>query len=258
MFAIAQQDIVKSTDAGATWKTVEIPSGQDYFSDASSRFGATRRTDRRAPCRTSSFSPAWSPSFSSARSSGRGGVAIRDRAGAVRTTKAPIRTKAASPPLETSIGRIRMTRRGAHSSCTRGIPRSTATAGPRHRQLDPVPHRRRMAGHLPGSRRPGRRRRASRAAAPESRRCDLRRVRLGGAAAEVNSFDLALVVFWELGERLIPLIRKHSSGHARPVINSIDVHFLRLARACTRAGHSSSISTYGDATQAYALHHSRR
>ena len=44
-----------------------------------------------------------------------------------------------------------------------------------------------------------------------------------------NSFDLALIAFWELGERLIPLIRKHSPD-TRVVINSIDVHFLRLAR----------------------------
>ena len=44
MFAIAQQDIVKSTDAGATWETVEIPSGQDFLENLPS--GRGRRDGR--------------------------------------------------------------------------------------------------------------------------------------------------------------------------------------------------------------------
>ncbi len=46
MFAIAQQDIVKSTDAGATWETVEIPSGQDFLESLPSGRGRRGRTDR--------------------------------------------------------------------------------------------------------------------------------------------------------------------------------------------------------------------
>jgi glycosyltransferase involved in cell wall biosynthesis len=44
-----------------------------------------------------------------------------------------------------------------------------------------------------------------------------------------NHFDLALIAFWDPASALLPLIREHSPD-TRVIINSIDVHFLRLAR----------------------------
>ena len=44
-----------------------------------------------------------------------------------------------------------------------------------------------------------------------------------------NDFDLAIINFWELAAQLLPLLRRHSPS-TRVVVNSIDLHFLRLAR----------------------------
>jgi GT2 family glycosyltransferase/glycosyltransferase involved in cell wall biosynthesis len=44
-----------------------------------------------------------------------------------------------------------------------------------------------------------------------------------------NEFDLAIVAFWELAAELLPQLRRHSPA-TRVVVNSVDVHFLRLAR----------------------------
>ena len=44
-----------------------------------------------------------------------------------------------------------------------------------------------------------------------------------------NSFDLALIAFFEPAAQLLPLLREHSPN-TRVVINSIDIHFLRNAR----------------------------
>jgi GT2 family glycosyltransferase/glycosyltransferase involved in cell wall biosynthesis len=44
-----------------------------------------------------------------------------------------------------------------------------------------------------------------------------------------NEFDLAVIAFWELADKLLPLFRSESS-RTRVIINSIDVHFLRSAR----------------------------
>ena len=44
-----------------------------------------------------------------------------------------------------------------------------------------------------------------------------------------NDFDLALIAFWEPASALLPLIREHSPD-TRVIVNSMDVHFLRLAR----------------------------
>ena len=44
-----------------------------------------------------------------------------------------------------------------------------------------------------------------------------------------NSFDLALIAFWELAAELLPPLRERSP-ETRVVVNSMDVHFLRNAR----------------------------
>lgn len=44
-----------------------------------------------------------------------------------------------------------------------------------------------------------------------------------------NSFDLAVVAFWELAAELVPVLRKRSPA-TRIVVSSIDIHFLRNAR----------------------------
>jgi glycosyltransferase involved in cell wall biosynthesis len=46
---------------------------------------------------------------------------------------------------------------------------------------------------------------------------------------EVGKFDLALLVFWNIAESYLPLIRRISPG-TRIVVDSVDVHFLRNAR----------------------------
>ncbi|MDZ7673822.1 MAG: glycosyltransferase family 4 protein [Acidimicrobiales bacterium] len=45
-----------------------------------------------------------------------------------------------------------------------------------------------------------------------------------------GNFDLAVIAFWELAERIIPIVREHSR-RTRIVVNSMDVHFLRNARS---------------------------
>ncbi len=44
-----------------------------------------------------------------------------------------------------------------------------------------------------------------------------------------NDFDLAIIGFWEPAAALLPHLRRHSP-RTRVVVNSMDVHFLRLAR----------------------------
>jgi glycosyltransferase involved in cell wall biosynthesis len=46
---------------------------------------------------------------------------------------------------------------------------------------------------------------------------------------KAGDFDLALIFFWQIAERYIPLLRRHSP-RARIVVDSIDLHFLRVAR----------------------------
>ena len=43
------------------------------------------------------------------------------------------------------------------------------------------------------------------------------------------SFDLAVIAFWEVAEKVVPTLRRQSPG-TRIIVNSMDVHFLRHAR----------------------------
>ena len=63
-----------------------------------------------------------------------------------------------------------------------------------------------------------------------------------------NDFDLALIAFWELAAELLPLLRKHSPA-TRVVINSIDMHFLRLARQSLGRQPSLDDAFGGEATR---------
>jgi O-antigen biosynthesis protein len=47
---------------------------------------------------------------------------------------------------------------------------------------------------------------------------------------ESESFDLAIVAFWEVAERYLPLLRTHTP-RTRVLVDSVDLHFLRQARA---------------------------
>jgi glycosyltransferase involved in cell wall biosynthesis len=60
-----------------------------------------------------------------------------------------------------------------------------------------------------------------------------------------SGFDLALIAFWESAGELLPLLRK-VSPETRVVINSIDVHFLRIARQSFGQG-SKLDAAFGDA-----------
>ena len=62
----------------------------------------------------------------------------------------------------------------------------------------------------------------------------------GQAAADVGRlltigrFDLAVFAFWNLAERLLPLVRS-TSPDTRVVVDSVDLHFLRNARRALRS-----------------------
>ncbi|HMD37384.1 MAG TPA: glycosyltransferase [Vicinamibacterales bacterium] len=49
------------------------------------------------------------------------------------------------------------------------------------------------------------------------------------ALAASGGFDLAILHFWWVGERYLPLIRRHSP-RTRVLVDSVDLHFLRQAR----------------------------
>ncbi len=63
-----------------------------------------------------------------------------------------------------------------------------------------------------------------------------------------GGFDLALIAFWEPATELVPLIRKLSPD-TRIVVNSMDVHFLRIARQSFGQGAKLGASFGGDATK---------
>jgi glycosyltransferase involved in cell wall biosynthesis len=72
----------------------------------------------------------------------------------------------------------------------------------------------------------------------------------GAATSVVRSggFDLALIAFWEPATELLPLIRK-LSPETRIVVNSMDVHFLRIARQSFGQGARLGSGFGGDATK---------
>lgn len=50
-----------------------------------------------------------------------------------------------------------------------------------------------------------------------------------------GAFDVAIIGFWEPAEVLLPLLRRHAP-ETRVIVNSMDVHFLRLARSAFGQG----------------------
>jgi glycosyltransferase involved in cell wall biosynthesis len=60
-------------------------------------------------------------------------------------------------------------------------------------------------------------------------------------------FDLALTSFWEASEAVVPKIREHAPD-TRIIVNSMDLHFLRLSRAAF-ASNAPVDTTFGDQTR---------
>ena len=58
-----------------------------------------------------------------------------------------------------------------------------------------------------------------------------------------NDFDLAVIAFWELAAKLLPLLHEHSPA-TRVVVNSVDLHFLRNARQ-SFGGHTPLDTAFG-------------
>ena len=212
---------MKSTDGGETWTTLETPeqAGLPRESQPTSRRSGGDRDGRivqqravhpRSRRRGRRHSPRrvlWSRR-------GRNQGPAR----AVRTTKAPIRTTIAPHrPLETD-------QRGTTNDPSARARRAHAHAGvrsrqrlPGHRQLDPVPARRRLVRSRSSlARKPRRRRGASRAAAPESGR---RRPTPGSAGRSgccvrtASTSRSSRSGSW--ARSCCPLIRKHSPDTPR-------------------------------------------
>lgn len=60
-----------------------------------------------------------------------------------------------------------------------------------------------------------------------------------------GGFDIAVIGFWDPAAALLPLIHRHAP-RTRVIVNSMDVHFLRLARLAFSQGRSLD-ATFGDA-----------
>jgi GT2 family glycosyltransferase/glycosyltransferase involved in cell wall biosynthesis len=65
------------------------------------------------------------------------------------------------------------------------------------------------------------------------------------ALAATGGFDLAILHFWWIGERYLPLLRKHSP-RTRVLVDSVDLHFLRHARRLYGALGTDVLKTGGD------------